>query len=75
VSRNLYLSLHGEQMKAHRGGGGGQAGISEGTVRKRVARGTLQSERDQDGSVWMLLDASTHRGSWAPPALLLALIH
>jgi hypothetical protein len=30
-------------------------GISEGAVRKRMARGSLQHERDADGKVWVLL--------------------
>ncbi len=34
-------------------------GISEGAVRKRMARGSLQHERDDEGKVWVLLDAST----------------
>ncbi len=34
-------------------------GISEGAVRKRVARGTLEHERDAEGKVWVLLDAGT----------------
>ncbi len=30
-------------------------GISEGAIRKRIARGTLRTERDQAGRVWVLL--------------------
>ncbi len=30
-------------------------GISEGAARKRIARGTLKTERDQAGRVWVLL--------------------
>ncbi|MDQ3316344.1 MAG: hypothetical protein M3522_03305 [Actinomycetota bacterium] len=36
-------------------------GLSEGAVRKRVARGTLASERDADGRVLIVLDAATRR--------------
>lgn len=36
-------------------------GISEGAVRKRIARGTLPSERDAEGHVWVLLEAGAHR--------------
>ena len=36
-------------------------GISEGAVRKRIARGTLRSERDAEGHVWVLLEAGAHR--------------
>jgi predicted ArsR family transcriptional regulator len=38
-------------------------GISEGAVRKRLARGTLRSERDAEGRVWVLLEASTRSGT------------
>lgn len=34
-------------------------GISEGAIRKRIARGTLDHERDDEGKVWVLLDAGT----------------
>lgn len=34
-------------------------GISEGAVRKRIARGSLRHERDDQGQVWVLLDAGT----------------
>ncbi len=34
-------------------------GISEGAIRKRIARGTLEHERDEEGKVWVLLDAGT----------------
>lgn len=30
-------------------------GISEGAARKRIARGTLKTERDPTGRVWVLL--------------------
>lgn len=36
-------------------------GISEGAVRKRIARGTLKSERDAQGRVRVVLDAATRR--------------
>lgn len=38
-------------------------GISEGAARKRIARGTLPHERDQDGSVWVLLDSREDAGT------------
>jgi hypothetical protein len=38
-------------------------GISEGALRKRIARGTLPSERDAEGRVWVLLEASTRSGT------------
>ena len=38
-------------------------GLSEGAVRKRVARGSLRSERDAQGRVWVVLDAATRRGA------------
>lgn len=31
-------------------------GITEGAMRKRVARGTVTHERDEDGRVWIFLD-------------------
>jgi excisionase family DNA binding protein len=34
-----------------------QLGISEGAVRKRVTRKTLQHEKDDDGRVYVYLDA------------------
>jgi hypothetical protein len=37
-------------------------GISEGAVRKRVARDSLQNEKDDDGRVYVLLDAGGRRG-------------
>ena len=37
-------------------------GVSEGAVRKRVTRGTLQHERDDDGRVYVYLDAGGRRG-------------
>jgi hypothetical protein len=36
-------------------------GLSEGAVRKRIARGTLRSERDAEGRVLIVLDAATRR--------------
>lgn len=36
-------------------------GISEGAVRKRIARGTLRSERDAQGRVLIVLDDATRR--------------
>jgi len=36
-------------------------GISEGAVRKRVARGSLQHEKDDDGRVYVYLDAGGRR--------------
>lgn len=38
-------------------------GVSEGAVRKRVARGTLRSERDDQGRVLVVLDDATRRGA------------
>jgi hypothetical protein len=37
-------------------------GISEGAVRKRVTRGTLQHEKEQDGRIYVYLDAGVRRG-------------
>ena len=37
-------------------------GISEGAVRKRVTRGTLKHEKEQDGRVYVYLDAGDRRG-------------
>ena len=37
-------------------------GISEGAVRKRVTRGTLRHEKEQDGRVYVYLDAGDRRG-------------
>jgi hypothetical protein len=37
-------------------------GISEGAVRKRVARGTLVHDKDDDGRVYVYLDAGGRRG-------------
>jgi hypothetical protein len=37
-------------------------GISEGAVRKRVTRGTLQHEKEQDGRIYVYLDAGDRRG-------------
>jgi len=34
-------------------------GISEGAIRKRIARGTIEHERDDEGNVWVLLDTGT----------------
>ena len=34
-------------------------GLSEGAVRKRVKRGTLAHERDEDGRIWVELDAGS----------------
>jgi hypothetical protein len=44
------------QEAAHR------LGISEGAVRKRVDRKTLQHEKDEDGRVYVYLDAGGRRG-------------
>jgi hypothetical protein len=38
-----------------------QLGISEGAVRKRVSRGTLKHEKDDDGRVYVYLDAGGRR--------------
>lgn len=38
-------------------------GISEGAVRKRVIRGTLKHEKEQDGRIYVYLDAGGRR--WA----------
>jgi hypothetical protein len=43
------------QEAAHR------LGISEGAVRKRVARGTLKHEKEEDGRVYVYLDARGRR--------------
>jgi hypothetical protein len=37
-------------------------GISEGAVRKRVTRGTLQHEKEPDGRIYVYLDAGVRRG-------------
>jgi hypothetical protein len=37
-------------------------GISEGAVRKRVTRGTLKHEKEQDGRIYVYLDARDRRG-------------
>ena len=39
-----------------------QLGVSEGAVRKRVTRGTLQHEKEDDGRVYVYLDAGDRRG-------------
>ncbi len=39
-----------------------QLGISEGAVRKRVTRKTLRHEKDDDGRVYVYLDAGGRRG-------------
>jgi hypothetical protein len=36
--------------------------ISEGAVRKRVTRGTLKHEKEQDGRIYVYLDAGARRG-------------
>jgi AcrR family transcriptional regulator len=36
--------------------------ISEGAVRKRVTRGTLKHEKEQDGRIYVYLDARDRRG-------------
>ncbi|HZB09014.1 MAG TPA: helix-turn-helix domain-containing protein [Rubrobacter sp.] len=37
-------------------------GVSEGAVRKRVARGTLEHHKDEDGRVYVYLDAGVDSG-------------
>jgi hypothetical protein len=37
-------------------------GISEGAVRKRVVRGTLKHEKEDDGRIYVYLDAGDGRG-------------
>jgi hypothetical protein len=37
-------------------------GVSEGAVRKRVTRGTLEHEKEDDGRVYVYLDAGDRRG-------------
>jgi hypothetical protein len=37
-------------------------GISEGAVRKRVTRGTLRYEKEQDGRIYVYLDTGARRG-------------
>jgi hypothetical protein len=39
-----------------------QLGISEGAVRKRVTRGTLEHQKDEDGRVYVYLDAGADDG-------------
>jgi hypothetical protein len=39
-----------------------QLGVSEGAVRKRVNRGTLRSEKEEDGRVYVYLDERGRRG-------------
>jgi hypothetical protein len=39
-----------------------QLGISEGAVRKRVTRKTLRHDKDDDGRVYVYLDAGDRRG-------------
>jgi hypothetical protein len=39
-----------------------QLGVSEGAVRKRVNRGTLRSEKEEDGRVYVYLDERDRRG-------------
>jgi hypothetical protein len=39
-----------------------QLGISEGAVRKRVTRGTLQHKKDDDGRVYVYVDSGGRRG-------------
>lgn len=36
-------------------------GLSEGAIRKRIARGTLRSEKDAEGRVLVVVDAATRR--------------
>ncbi len=36
-------------------------GTSDGAIRKRIARGTLRSEKDAEGRVLIVLDAATRR--------------
>jgi len=38
-------------------------GISEGAVRKRVTRGTLEHEKEEDGRIYIYLDAGDRRGA------------
>ena len=38
-------------------------GISEGAVRKRVARGSLEHDKEDDGRVYVYLDAGGRRGA------------
>jgi hypothetical protein len=40
-----------------------QLGVSEGAVRKRVNRGTLRSEKEADGRVYVYLDERDRRGA------------
>lgn len=35
-------------------------GVSEGAIRKRVNRGTLEHDRDDDGRIFVYVDAATH---------------
>src|SRR5215216_105370 len=37
-------------------------GVSEGAVRKRVTRGTLEHEKEDDGRIYIYLDAGDRRG-------------
>jgi len=38
-------------------------GVSEGAVRKRVTRGTLEHEKEDDGRIYIYLDAGDRRGA------------
>jgi len=42
-------------------------GVSEGAVRKRVARGTLRHDKEEDGRVYVYLDERDTRGVDAGP--------
>lgn len=35
-------------------------GVSEGAIRKRVNRGTLEHDRDEDGRIFVYVDGTTH---------------
>ena len=55
--------MDGEQRRLNVAEAAEALGTTDGAIRKRVARGTLRSERDPEGRVWVLLDAATHRGA------------
>ena len=38
-------------------------GVSEGAIRKRVARGTLEHHKDEDGRIYVYLDAGVDEGA------------
>ena len=53
--------MDGEQRRLTVAEAAEALGATDGAIRKRVARGTLRSERDAEGRVWILLNAATRR--------------